>query len=108
MVETQRIVYPPVQLSSRFTQKLFVLNSPLMSRASVALAEQMQQLEAGQQPGPLTITSTYERLYGRPPTDAEVALGLEFLGGSGDPLSADRWEQYAQVLLAANEMTFVD
>ena len=50
---------------------------------------------------------------GRPARAWEVQLGLEFLTapapakGEGKPdLSA--WEQYAQVLLGANEFTFVD
>jgi hypothetical protein len=45
--------------------------------------------------------------YGRPPRDREVQLGVKFLARASEPgLSA--WEQYAQVLLSANEFAFVD
>ncbi|HVS34373.1 MAG TPA: PSD1 and planctomycete cytochrome C domain-containing protein [Gemmataceae bacterium] len=47
--------------------------------------------------------------YGRPAEPEEIALGLRFLKEAG--ASTDRltpWEQYAQVLLEANEFAFVD
>jgi hypothetical protein len=48
-------------------------------------------------------------LYGRPVTEPELRLGLDFLAAS-EPAGAGltRWEQYAQVLLAANEFMYVD
>jgi hypothetical protein len=53
-------------------------------------------------------------LYGRPVTDNELQLGLAYLHAKRAPSSADdrnrltRWEQYAQVLLSANEFLYVD
>ena len=48
--------------------------------------------------------------YGRPAEAEEIELGLNFIRsaavGKSDGLSP--WEQYAQVLLLANEMAFVD
>jgi hypothetical protein len=47
--------------------------------------------------------------FGRPPTDAEVKLALDFLAGpptKDEKLS--RWEQYAQALLGTNEFLYVD
>jgi hypothetical protein len=40
----------------------------------------------------------------------EIALALEFLASPEDSAkpSLSRWEQYAQVLLGANEFTFLD
>ena len=48
-------------------------------------------------------------LYGRPVTESELHLGLDFLHGA-DPegRSLSRWEQYAQVLLSTNEFLYVD
>src|SRR5262249_42056505 len=56
------------------------------------------------------IALAFRLAYGRPPTAAETALGLEFLRsaapGPGDRLTP--WEQYAQALLATNEVTWVE
>jgi len=52
------------------------------------------------------ITRAYKLLYGRPATDEEVRLGLNFLMADGD--RQVRWKQYAHVLLAANELLYVD
>ena len=52
------------------------------------------------------IQKAYLVLYGRPVTDVELRLGLEFLKGSKD--AKVRRQEYAQVLLAANEMLFMD
>jgi hypothetical protein len=64
------------------------------------------------------ISLLYRLLYGRAAEPDEVGLGLRFLqaaeepkprsGSSpaGKPLGA--WEEYAQVLLLANEFVFVD
>lgn len=58
------------------------------------------------------IDRMYRLAYGRPAEADEVALGLRFLKEAAGPAkSASRlspWEQYAQVLLEANEFAFVD
>jgi hypothetical protein len=88
-------------------QQLFVLNSDFM-------VAQARALVAALPPGDdeARIRAAHLRLYGRPARADEVALGLEFLrtpAAPGEPRPAlTAWEQYAQVLLAANEMTFVD
>jgi hypothetical protein len=81
-------------------QKLFVLNSPFM----VARAERLAQRLRGDDRR--CIERAYGLLYGRPPTAAEVRLGLAFLGAADDRPA--RWRQYAHALLAANEMLFID
>jgi hypothetical protein len=85
-------------------QKLFVMNSPFMVRQADALAQLLTQETNGTDNS--FIQRSYLRLYGRPVTDAELQLGLEFLKGSKD--AKPRRQEYAQVLLAANEMLFVD
>jgi hypothetical protein len=89
-------------------QKLFVLNSPFMVFQAERLAERLTA-EAPPDDGRgdrRRIDRAYRLLYGRPPAEAEVRLGLAFLG-EGDERPA-RWRQYAHALLAANEMLFLD
>jgi hypothetical protein len=87
------------------TQKLFVLNSPLMLAQARALAA---RLTASPRESNLSrVERAYQLLYGRPATPAETKLALEFLGKAETP-EMPRWEQYAQTLLAANEMLYVD
>ena len=88
-------------------QALFVMNSPfVMERAKGLIAR----------PDVATITDPvakiqrlYWHLYNRQADADEIRLGqgyLQAIGNSKSKLSA--WEQYAQVLLLANEMIFVD
>jgi hypothetical protein len=93
-------------------QQLFVLNSDFMVTQARAL---VKRLAAEEKDDAGRIRRAYLLLYGRPATDAEVKLGLDFLAVAGTPakpgeaapgLSA--WEQYAQVLLGDNEFTFID
>jgi hypothetical protein len=85
-------------------QKLFVMNSPFMIRQAEAVAERVSA-ETGRV-GPATdavfIRRAYQVLYGRPPAEAEVQLGLSFLQSSGGR------QQYAHVLLASSEMLYID
>jgi hypothetical protein len=85
-------------------QKMFVLNSPFMVAQAARLAERLAA-EAGEEDR-CRIDRAYRLLYARPATEAEVRLGLAFLRAGGD--RAARWQQYAHVLLAANEMSFID
>jgi hypothetical protein len=92
-------------------QQLFVLNSDFMVEQSRSLARRLQAESSDERS---RIRAAYQLLYGRPARDAEVELGLEFLTapealapGETKP-ALTRWEEYAQVLLSANEFTFVD
>ena len=78
-------------------------------RSLAAILEAEDSGDAGR------IRKAYVRLYGRPATERDIRLGLAFLrtpedaepsGGAKAALS--RWQQYAQVLLSANEFTFID
>jgi hypothetical protein len=87
-------------------QKMFVLNSPFMVEEAAALAERLKDkvpnsaLAAKYQ----RVDYAYRLLYGRAATDEEMKLGLRFLGSG----NSDRWKEYAHVLLAANELLYVD
>jgi Protein of unknown function (DUF1553)/Protein of unknown function (DUF1549)/Planctomycete cytochrome C len=91
-------------------QQLFVLNSEFMVRNAKALAARLTSkadLSDAER-----IREAFVLAYGRCATEREITLGLAFLSA---PPAADQrastltpWEQYAQVLLAANEFLFVD
>jgi len=85
-------------------QKLFVLNSAFMQRRAAALSARMLQLEG---PDDLRITAAYRLIFGRVPDEVELSLGAEFLS-KGNDSDMTRWERYAQLLLASNEMLYVD
>ena len=66
------------------------------------------------------IIHAYELLYARPPRPEEIAIGLDYLNSARltGPRQASQpampnsdlkaWEEYAQVLLCANEFIYVD
>jgi hypothetical protein len=89
-------------------QKLFILNSPFMAAQAERLTERLMTEVPGEDEAAhrRRIDRAYHLLYGRPPTDAEVRLGLAFTQDGSDPPT--RWRQYAHALLAANEMMFID
>jgi len=81
-------------------QKMFVLNSPFMVAQSAAFAERLaSEVDSDDR---ARIERAYLLLYGRPAMEKEIRLGLDYLSGQ------DRWQQYAHVLLAANEMLYLD
>ncbi|MGE0609375.1 MAG: DUF1553 domain-containing protein [Pirellulales bacterium] len=90
-------------------QQLFVLNSEFMIARSRELAARLQQ-EAADDAG--RVRQAYLLLYGRQATPEEVEWACEFLQAVDEPSEAksqlSRWEQYAQVLLAANEFAYID
>jgi hypothetical protein len=86
-------------------QKLFVLNSPFMVAQAEALAERLRT-EVAPDDDRQRMHRAYRLLYARPPTEQEIKLGLAFLVAGEDRPA--RWRQYAHVLLAANEMLFID
>ena len=92
-------------------QQLFVLNSPYFQQRSAALAARVQaDVPVPPQAAGDQVRSVYQRLFRRVPTSRELSLGVQFLDGatsSGVPLN-EAWQQYAQMLLASNELLFVD
>jgi hypothetical protein len=85
-------------------QKLFVMNNPFMVRQAQALADYLTAQTDGADRS--FIQRAYLVLYGRPVGDVELRLGLEFLRAGQNPKF--RRQEYAQVLLAANEMLYID
>jgi cytochrome c553 len=86
-------------------QKLFVLNSPFVTRQAEGLAGRLAR-EAGDDPS-ARVDRAHRLLFARPPAATEEALALDFLGT--DP--ADRpglWAAYAQALIASNEFLIID
>jgi hypothetical protein len=87
-------------------QQLFVLNSEFMERQAKALAARLTSAPVDDAE---KVRRAFPLLYARPATDREVALAVDFLGTSNEPnTTLSRWEQYAQVLLGANEFLFLD
>src|SRR5262249_21944898 len=84
-------------------QALLLLNKPLAVEQAKALAD---RLVASGKDDKARLERAYALLYGRPPTKAEVGIGLGFLKAAGG--AAQAWEEYAQVLLCANEFVHVD
>jgi hypothetical protein len=85
-------------------QKLFVLDSPWMVRQADALAERIEREGGADEPS--RIDYAHRLLYARPAREEEVQLARDYLGPEEG--RSDRWREYAQVLLAASEMLFVD
>jgi hypothetical protein len=117
-------------------QQLFVLNSEFMVQQAKAFAARLTANPAESDID--RIKQAYMLVDSRPPTDAEIALGLAFLQGpkphviapdtggglpaGSPPVSGavptaaktaptsklSRWEEYSQALLSANEFLYVD
>jgi hypothetical protein len=86
-------------------QKMFVLNSPFMVEHATALADRVAA-DVSSADDRTRIERTYRLVLCRPATEDEIRLGLDYLYGGSD--RAARWKQYAHVLLAANELLYVD
>jgi hypothetical protein len=85
-------------------QKLFVLNSPFMlSQAEVLVA----RLQTSADTTPDRIQAAYGLIFHRPATEDEVKLATVFIDEASEN-SQMRWVQYAQVLLASNELVMLD
>jgi len=87
-------------------QQLFALNSEFMIAQAKAFAARVEKLGKTDEE---RIAAAYRIAFGRAPEQQEVKLALRFLllpPRTDDKLT--RWQQYAQVLLASNEMMYVD
>lgn len=107
-------------------QQLFVLNSEFMVREAKAFA--MRLLANPKEDDTVRIRRAFLLAYSRQPSLKELALGLKFLTPAVPSIPApsntvktiavtpptnstaqlSRWEQYAQVLLSANEFMYID
>ncbi|VTS02993.1 Uncharacterized protein OS=Planctomyces maris DSM 8797 GN=PM8797T_29703 PE=4 SV=1: PSCyt1: PSCyt2: PSD1 [Gemmata massiliana] len=87
-------------------QQLFALNSSFMVSQAEAFAKRVEKLGATDED---RVTGAYRVAFGRVPEKAELDLALRFLKlppKTDDKLT--RWQQFAQVLLASNELLYVD
>jgi hypothetical protein len=78
-------------------QGLFALNSPFMQQQSEVLGQWAMQHR---------VDAVYARLFGRKPSAHEASVAQAFVSGRENDAAV--WAQYAQALLAGNEMLFVD
>jgi hypothetical protein len=86
-------------------QKLFMLNSPFMiGRAKALVARLVTNPKESERS---RVERAYALLFAREPEREEMKLALEFLR-QPEVQTMTRWEQYAQMLLASNEMMYVD
>jgi hypothetical protein len=89
-------------------QSLFLMNSPFMAERARHLA---RRLQADFPTDAERVPALYSWLYSRMPTAEEREIGRAYLAAPSEPMPGDqlsRWEQYAQVLLSANELMFVE
>jgi hypothetical protein len=85
-------------------QKLFVLNSQFMVRQAESLAV---RIVSTSNDDAARIAAGYNEVYARSPTSDELRIAQEFLTSCGEDDST-RWVQFAQVLLASNELFMID
>jgi hypothetical protein len=108
---------PDVSASQRLAttvpqQALFMLNSPFVQEQARRLARRPPIAAAESEDA--RIRALYRVVYQRVPDDGEVALARRFVQrpeaalGTATQETLSRWEKLAQVLLAANELAFVD
>jgi len=104
-------------------QKLFLLNSPFMLDRAKTLSARLARKRWGDTK---RVREAYQLLFSREPDREEIQIALQFLqkrpadvsssswreGGlpqaDGPSGKMSRWEEYAQILLASNEMLYVD
>jgi len=85
-------------------QSLFSLNSPFLLAQADALAARLAKEASAELPA--RITRAHAILFQRPPTAKELAMATRFLTGRETDRKA--WSEYAQALIASNELAFVD
>ncbi len=89
-------------------QQLFVMNSVFVENQAVGLAAQFEKLSHEKR-----IDRLYQIIFARPPTENEMALGLQFLKTKQQkqkkpPVLHTSWQKYCHALLCSNEMFFID
>lgn len=98
---------PSRDITTTPLQQLFIFNSDFVERQSSLLAAQL--LSAAESTASQRIAHSYQVLFQRSPTPAELDLAVRFLavdstGGSDQ----ERWRWYVQSLFGLNEFLFVD
>jgi len=93
---------PQRELTTSPLQQLFVMNSPFMKDRSDELVE----LVSKDFDNTAKVRDMYRRVLDRDPGPKELDLALSYIGTSAGSDSAKMLAQYAQALLATNEMIF--
>ncbi len=99
--------HSPQRVSTTTTlQGLYALNGPMLLSRSEAFAGRLlgEKLESEQD----RIGLAYRLLFARAPTERETQLALDFIGDTTGEARTNAWAQYAHVLLASNEVLFVN
>ena len=84
-----------------------MMNSQFMVTRAKALA---QRLRSDADDDPARIKLAYDLLFSRQVTQRELEIGQAFLRAAGEErenVKLTPWQQYAQVLLSANEFLYV-
>ncbi|MEX2560457.1 MAG: PSD1 and planctomycete cytochrome C domain-containing protein [Pirellulales bacterium] len=89
-------------------QQLYVLNSPFIGRQAELLTARLQSERPADTKA--QVSRAHQLLFGREPTEGETIIAHEFLAqaGSEPSAAAEAWRQYLEVLLASNELMFID
>lgn len=85
-------------------QYLFLMNSPFMVARAKALDKRLAAIATTDRE---RIEFAYLLLYQRPATTDELDIGMEFLKTTPEANGLKAWDQYSQVLLAADEFMTV-
>ena len=81
------------------------MNSPFMIKRAKALSNMLQDNASTEA---ARVQLAYSLLYGRSPTDQEREIAHQFLTTQQvTNESLDRWQQYCQVMLSANEFMYI-
>ena len=96
---------PQRQTTTTALQGLYALNGPLLLNRAAAL---VRRLASETKDDADRIRLAYRLLYSRESTPREVEFGIQFLGDTSVGARDAAWVQYAHVLLASNELLFVD
>ncbi len=93
---------PARQETSTPLQMLFALNSSFLQQQADALARRVAEAGGTEE----RVRRAYALTYQRTPTEKEQKLAARFFAGREQDAKA--WSEYAQALLASNEMLFLD
>lgn len=85
-------------------QMLFALNSSFLEQQADALAARLEHEASASVPD--RVRYAYSLCYQRAPTAKELEIAARFFAGRQDDSKV--WSEYAQALLAGNEMLFID
>jgi hypothetical protein len=85
-------------------QMLFALNSSFLEQQADAFAARLERETSASVPD--RVRHAYSLCYQRTPTTRELEIAARFFDGRQDDPKV--WSEYAQALLAGNEMLFID